>query len=64
MWYIAGGVGAILFAVVLLMLFFSVFPEQEPYESLAGSAFLFIIAGAVVSFIYAGIQDDKYKIWK
>lgn len=63
-WYIAGGVGAILFAVVLLMLFFSVFPEQEPYESLAGSAFLFIIAGAVVSFIYAGIQDDKYKIWK
>ena len=63
-WYISGGIGAILFGVVLLMLFFTVFPEQEPYESLAASAFLFIIAGAVMSFIYAGMQDEKYKIWK
>ena len=29
-WYMAGGVGAILFGVVLLMLFFMFFPEQEP----------------------------------
>ena len=63
-WHIAGGVGAILFGVILLMLFFTVFPEQEPYESLAASAFLLIIAGAVMSFIYAGMQDEKYKIWK
>lgn len=63
-WYIAGGVGGILFAVALLLLFFSVFPEREPYESYAMSAFLIIIAGAAVSFIYAGITEDKYKIWK
>lgn len=63
-WYIAGGVGAILFGVVLLILFFCFFPEREPYESLACGLFLLIIAGAVTSFVYAGIQDDKYKIWK
>ncbi|MGM9607705.1 MAG: helix-turn-helix domain-containing protein [Oscillospiraceae bacterium] len=63
-WFIAGGVGAILFGVVLLILFFSFFPEQEPYESIACGIFLLIIAGAVTSFIYGGMQDDKYKIWK
>lgn len=63
-WYIAGGVGAILFGVVLLVLFFCVFPEREPYDSLACGVFLLIIAGAITSFIYGGIQDDKYKIWK
>lgn len=63
-WYIAGGVGAILFGVVLLVLFFCVFPEREPYESLAGGILMLIIAGAVTSFIYGGMQDDKYKIWK
>ncbi len=63
-WYIAGGVGAILFGVVLLLLFFSVFPEQEPYESIAAAVFLLIISGAVTTLIYAGIQDDKYKVWK
>lgn len=63
-WFIAGGVGAILFGVALLMLFFFRFPEEEPYESYAVSVFLLIVAGAVVSFIYGGIQEDKYKIWK
>lgn len=63
-WFIAGGVGAILFGVVLLILFFSFFPEREPYESVACGVFLLIIAGAVTSFIYGGMQDDKYKIWK
>ena len=28
------------------------------------SLFLLIIAGAVTAFVYAGIMDDKYKIWK
>ena len=46
------------------MLFFSVFPEQEPYESYGVSLFLLMIAGAVTSFVYAGINDEKYKIWK
>lgn len=61
-WFIAGGVGAILFGVALLILFFFRFPEEEPFESFAVSVFLFIVAGAVTSFIYAGIQEDKYKI--
>ena len=61
-WFIAGGVGAILFAVALLILFFFRFPEEEPFESYAVSLFLFIVAGAVVSFVYAGIQEEKYKI--
>lgn len=63
-WYIAGGVGAILFAIVAMILFFIFFPEREPYESIAAAGLLLIIAGAVVSFIYAGMQDEKYKIWK
>ena len=63
-WYVTGGVGAILFGVTLLTLFFSVFPEQEPYESYGASLFLLIIAGAVATFVYAGINDEKYKIWK
>lgn len=63
-WYIAGGVGAILFGVALLLLFFSVFPEKEPYESWAASLFLLIVAGATATFIYAGITEEKYKIWK
>ena len=63
-WYITGGVGTILFGVTLLMLFFSVFPEREPYESWGTSLFLLMIAGAVTSFVYAGINDEKYKIWK
>lgn len=63
-WFIAGGVGAILFGVALLLMFFFVFPEEEPYESYAVSGFLLIVAGAMISFVYAGITEDKYKIWK
>lgn len=63
-WHIAGGVGAILFAVVLLLLFFSAFPEREPYESYSMAFFLLIVAGAVWSFIYGGIQHDKYDVEK
>jgi transcriptional regulator with XRE-family HTH domain len=61
-WHIAGGVGAILFAVALLALFFSAFPEREPYESYAMAFFLLIAAGAVWSFIYGGIVHDKFDI--
>lgn len=63
-WYIAGGVGAILFGVVLLVLSFSFLPEEEPYESILSAVLLLIIAGAVTAFIYAGIEDEKYKVWK
>ncbi len=63
-WLISGGVGAVLFGVVLLLLFFYRFPEEEPYDSYGIALFLLIIAGAVAVFIYAGLQEDKYKIWK
>ena len=63
-WHIAGAVGAILFAVVLLLLFFSAFPEEEPYESYSMAFFLLIIAGATWSFIYGGIMHDKFDVAK
>ena len=43
-WYIAGGVGGILMGVVLLALAFTVMPEREPYESMAGAMLLLIVA--------------------
>lgn len=58
-WFIAGGVGALLFDVALLLV---LSPAGEPYESYAVSIFLMIVAGAVTSFVYAGIQEEKYKI--
>ena len=63
-WLIAGGVGAILFGVIAMLLFFSVFPEEEPYELAAAAVFLIIVAGAVGAFVYGGMQDEKYKVWK
>ena len=60
-WFIAGGVGAILFGVVLMILLYFFFPG---YEAFTGGIFFLIIAGAVTSFIHAGIMDDKYKIEK
>ena len=63
-WYIAGGVGAILFGVVLLVGVFAFLPEKEPYESFAAAVFMLLVAGAVFSFIYGGMQEDKFKIWK
>ena len=63
-WYIAGGVGAILFGVVLMFLSFTLLPEREPYESLIGALFMLLIAASVTAFVYAGMQEDKYKIWK
>lgn len=63
-WYIAGGVGTILFSIALLAIFFAIFPEQEPYETLAGAFFLLIVAGAVFFLVYGGILEEKYKIAK
>ncbi len=63
-WYIAGGVGAILLGVVMMVLAFTVLPEKEPYESYMGAAFLVIVACAVYFLIYGGMQEDKYNIAK
>ncbi len=61
-WYMAGGVGAILFGVFLMVMMFVLFPEQEPFESIAGAVFLLIVAGAVWFFVYGGMMEDKYNI--
>ena len=63
-WYIAGGVGAILLGVVLMVLAFTVLPEREPYESYIGAAFLAVVACAVYFLIYGGMLEDKYNIAK
>lgn len=63
-WLISGGVGAVLFGVVLMLLSIAVLPEREPYESCVAAGFLLIVAGAVMAFLYAGMQDEKYKVWK
>lgn len=61
-WYIAGGVGGILCGVVLLLLTFTVLPEREPYESMAGAAFMLIVAASVFFLVYGGMLEDKYNI--
>lgn len=63
-WYIAGSVGAILFGFVLNLVCFAFLPEREPYESIASGGLLLIVAAAVTLLTYAGIQDEKYKVWK
>jgi len=63
-WYISGGVGAILFGVVFLLIACAFPAVEEKHEALISGTFLLIIAGAVMSFTYGGMQDEKYKIWK
>lgn len=63
-WYIAGGVGAILFGTALMMMMESLFSEEPPWDSWSMGIFLLIIAGAVWAFIYGGIQHDKYDVAK
>lgn len=63
-WYIAGGVGAILFGIFLIIITFVVLPEHEPFETIAGTLFLLIVAGAVFSLVYGGMLEDKYNIKK
>lgn len=61
---IAGAVGAILLGVALMILTFALVPEREPWESLVGCLFLFLISGAVTVLVWTGITDEKYKIEK
>lgn len=63
-WYIAGGVGAVLFGVVLMLMMEGVWGEEPPWDSWSVGVFMFILAGAVWSFIYGGIQHDKYDVAK
>ena len=61
-WYIAGGVGAIIFGVVLLILGATLLGEEPPWDGYITGVFLFIVAGAVWSFLYGGIIHDKYDV--
>ncbi len=63
-WLVAGSVGAILFAVTLLVLFSDTVEQSADSENLFMSGFMAIIAAAVTAFIYAGIQSDKYNVAK
>lgn len=63
-WYVAGGVGAILLGVALTILAFTAVPEQEPYESLVGAALMAIVSAAVYFIVYGCILEDKYNIPK
>jgi len=63
-WYIAGGVGAILFGLVLMCLANYAMPETEASESLMGSAFLLIVAAACYFLVCGGMLEDKYDIPK
>ena len=63
-WYIAGGVGAILFAMTMVLVIEGSFGDQPPWDSLTIGGFLLIVAGAVWSFIYGGLQHDKYDVAK
>lgn len=63
-WYIAGGVGAILFGLVLMMMIESTFGEAPPWDNWSVGIFMLLVAGAAWAFIYGGIQHDKYDIAK
>jgi len=61
-WYIAGGVGAVIFDLALFLLMGTLLGEKR--EDWSMGVFMLIIAGAVWAFVYGGIQHDKYDIAK
>lgn len=63
-WYITGGVGAVLTSLILVTLMENVFGEEPPWDAWSVAGFFFILAGAVWSFVYGGIQRDKYDVAK
>ena len=63
-WLMCGGIGGILAGVVFLLLFFTVFPEREPYELIANGVFFVILALSVAALIYGGMDLDKFQVWK
>ena len=63
-WYMAGGVGAVLISLILVTLMGSLFGEEPPWDARAIAVFFFILAGAVWSFTYGGIMHDKYDVEK
>lgn len=60
-WLIAGGVGAILFALVLMTLG-ETYLEEDFYGDQISAVFLMIVAAAVTAFVYGGLQKNKYDV--
>ena len=63
-WLMCGGIGGILAGVIFLLLFFTAFPEREPYELAAGGVFFVILALSVAALLYGGMEQDKFQVWK
>lgn len=63
-WLMCGGIGGILVGVIFLLLFFTAFPEREPYELAAGGGFFVILALSVAALLYGGMEQDKFQVWK
>ena len=63
-WLMCGGIGGILVGVIFLLLFFTAFPEREPYELIAGGGFFVILALSVSALLYGGMEQDKFQVWK
>lgn len=63
-WLMCGGIGGILVGVIFLLLFFTAFPEREPYELAAGGGFFVILALSVSALLYGGMEQDKFQVWK
>ena len=63
-WLMCGGIGGILAGIVFLLLFFTVFPEREPYELMANGVFFVILALSVSALFYGGMDQEKYQVWK
>lgn len=62
-WLMAGGVGAILFGIVMMLLGEGVFGEGV-YDEGMSAVFLAIVAAAVTAFVYGGLQKSKYDVAK
>lgn len=60
-WLIAGGVGAILFGLVLMNLA-EQYLEEAFYGEQVTAVFLAIVAAAVTAFVYGGLQKSKYDV--
>ena len=63
-WLMCGGIGGILAGVIFLLLFFTVFPEREPYELTAGGGFFILLALSVSALLYGVMDQEKYQVWK
>lgn len=65
-WYIAGGVGGILFGLAVAALGRMLLPRSDAFDAdaLVGAVFLVIVAASVYALVSGGMLQDKYDIEK